>query len=234
MKIVISHGSGGVGPAEHYIKTLLENHGYDVYINDYFTPHNINSLRWSEIDPDDYDVTFNELFNVSLPDEDMIHIGFSLGGYFGLINSEKFKKNILFYPAVLGYTQQMLEKDYSNTMVILCSEDPGKIKYERFHNELLTAPPLTYTLVGAHHAFMVEGIDREFNMTSYGGSYGGLMSDEDFKQLKPNHRYLSSKYTHKTRRAVLKYHKDYRHQYAQIVKEEIDETVTGLRTWNRI
>lgn len=231
MKIVISHGSGGVGPAEQYFKNFLEEHGYDVYINDYFTPNNIKSLRWSEVDPDDYDATFSKMFDVDLPDEDMIHIGFSLGGYFGLVNSEKFKKNILFYPAVLGYTKHMLEKDYNNTVVVLCTEDPGKIKYENFHKEAINPPPMTYTLVGAHHAFMVEGIDKEFDMVRYGGNYGKLMSEEEFNQLKPNHDYLSTRYTHTNRRAILKFDEMYRHTYAQMVKGEIDETITGIRTW---
>ena len=116
MKIVISHGSGGIGSAETFARDFFESKGYDV-------PHGIKNLWWSDGDLQDvHDVTFNEMADVEFPEGDIVHIGFSLGGFFGLINHERFIKNYLFYPGVQGITQELLDKDYSNAVVIVGTE----------------------------------------------------------------------------------------------------------------
>ena len=53
MKIVISHGSGGIGSAETFARDFFESKGYDVHLIDYFTPHGIKNLWWSDGDLQD-------------------------------------------------------------------------------------------------------------------------------------------------------------------------------------
>ena len=229
MKVLISHGSGGIGPAELNMQKVLESAGYEVLLLDNFAKHNIKMLRWNaEIEPDNYDCMFDEMFNYDFSeDEDLIHIGFSLGGFFGLKHSDKFIKNYLFYPGIFGFTKEMLERNYHNTMVFMASEDGGAYKYYNFEKQA-KSPPNKYLLVGAHHGFMIEGSDREIDMVSYGGNWGNLMDDSEFLELKPNHAYLSNRYGHTSRSAVIKHHPEFSHMYSVIVKEDIDETVSRL------
>jgi len=129
MKIMITHGSGGVGSAERFTADFFRDKGFDVIVNDYFTQYDIKMLRWHEDFPDDYEMSFVEMFEtIEIPDEPIYHIGFSLGGFFGIINHEKFVKNYLFYPGVLGFTEDMINKDYSNAWVISGMEDKGQEK----------------------------------------------------------------------------------------------------------
>ena len=223
MKIVISHGSGGIGSAETFARDFFESKGYDVHLIDYFTPHGIKNLWWSDGDLQDvHDVTFNEMADVEFPEGDIVHIGFSLGGFFGLINHERFIKNYLFYPGVQGITQELLDKDYSNAVVIVGTEDNGQNKYNIFKDMCKQPPPIQYSLAGAHHAFMIENINRSFDMVRY-GNLGKVMDQEEFNQLKPNHKYLSERYGHTTQLATLKFNKEFRWQYLTIIEEDICE-----------
>jgi len=228
VKILISHGSGGIGSAETFARDFFKSKGYEVHLIDYFTSHGIKNLWWSDGDnQDDHEVTFEQMFNVDFPEGDIVHIGFSLGAFLGLIHSEKFVKNYLFYPGVLGITQHMLDKDYKNTVVILASEDNGKNKYEVFEEMCKSPPPIKYTLVGAHHAFMITDIDRSFNMVRY-GNLGKIMEPQEFSQLKPNHKYLSEQYGYTTMPTILKFHNDFRWQYLNMIEEQIRETFPGI------
>ena len=220
MIIMISHGSGGIGSAEKFTKDYFENKGYQVVLNDYFTPHNIPYLRWHEENPDNYEVSFKEMFDVEFPKDDIIHIGFSLGAFFGLYHTEKFKKNFLFYPGVIGFTQKMLEKDYSNCSVILGMEDNGNYKYENFKSKLAKPPMAHYYLVDTHHAFMIEDIDKEFDMVRY--DCLDVMSEEEFSLLKPNHAYMSSKYGCKNTKQILRTNKEFRWSYLDRILEDIE------------
>ena len=227
MKIIITHGSGGPGTAEWNTSLYFEEMGYDVDVKDYFVDFDIRSLRWCdtpEHKQDNYNVTYKEMFDsIELPeDEDLVHIGFSLGGFYGLCNAEKFKKNYLFYPGVQGITQELLEKDYSNTSVIFGSEDKGQDKYIAFKN-LCKKPPLAqYNLVGAHHAFMVNNIDMEFSMTKY-NTIGKIMDDQEFAELKPNHKFMSERYGYTNEQTHLRSHNQFRQEYLNIIGEEIRE-----------
>lgn len=221
MKIIVSHGSGGVGSAEKYTKDFFENLGVEVILIDYFTPHGISNLRWHTNNPDNYDVTYREMFNIDFPtDEKLVHIGFSLGGFLGLCHVEKFYKNFLFYPGVIGFTENMLKKDYSNTYVIVGTNDKGAYKYENFRSKLEKPPLAHYHLNQAHHAFMVDDIDREFDMVRY--DLLDPMSEDEFAQLKPNHAYMSNKYGHYCSTQTLLSNPDYRHQYLNIIAEELN------------
>lgn len=230
MKIVISHGSGGIGSAELRTRDFFIEAGYEVELLDFFTPHNIDHLRWSiksrEKDPN---ITFKEMFDVDFPEGPLVHIGFSIGGFLGLCHSDKFVKNYLFYPGVQGFTQEMLERNYSNTTVILGSEDSGKYKYNNFHTKAKHAPN-TATLVGAHHAFMMTDIDRSINMVTYGGNYGDLMTDKEFNDLSPNYKVTSSTYgVIGDRVAHLKYHSEFSASYLNIIKEQLDHDFPNIR-----
>jgi dienelactone hydrolase len=226
MKILISHGSGGITAAEADTRDFLVAEGYDVQMLDYFTQHGINSVRWSPTNnPSNYDVTFEEMFDIEFPSDDIIHIGFSLGGFLGLVHNEKFVHNFLFYPAILGFTQAMLERDYTNTTVFLGSEDAGKSKYEKFQNQAVNPPSNVHLLQGAHHAFMVDGIDRQFDMVQYDGNYGDLMGHDEFCELRPNHEYLSGRYGNATRRASRKFNRELRDRCWYLIKKQIDEVV---------
>jgi len=235
MKIVISHGSGGIGPAETFARDFFESAGYDVHLIDYFTPHGIDKLWWSDnsVEQDNYDVTFKEMANVEFPEGDIIHIGFSLGGFFGLINHERFIKNYLFYPGVQGITQELLDKDYSNAVVIAGTEDNGQNKYNIFRDMCKQPPPMHYSLAGAHHAFMVTDIDRSFDMVRY-GNLGKVMDQEEFSQLKPNHKYLSERYGYTNSKTVLLSHSEYRLQYLNLIKEELNESFPSISKRNNI
>lgn len=230
MKIVISHGSGGIGPAELRTRDFFVDAGYEVELLDFFTPHGITNLNWGSTNRDnDPDITFKEMFNVDFPEGPLVHIGFSIGGFLGLCHSDKFAKNYLFYPGVQGFTQEMLERNYINTTVILGTEDGGKYKYDNFHYKAKRAPN-TATLVGAHHAFMVTDIDRKINMVNYGNNYGDLMTDKEFDELSPNYKATTSIYgVDGERVAHLKYHSEFSASYLNIIKEQLDHDFSSIR-----
>lgn len=230
MKIVISHGSGGIGPAELRTRDFFVDAGYEVELLDFFTPHGIEILRWGNSGREkDSDITFKEMFDVDFPEGPLVHIGFSIGGFLGLCHSDKFVKNYLFYPGVQGFTQEMLERDYRNTTVILGTEDGGKYKYDNFHKKVEKRPD-TATLVGAHHAFMITDIDRKIDMVTYGNNYGNLMTDEEFNELRPNHEITSSRYgVIGTRVAHLKYNSGFSMSYLNLIKERLDHDFPSIR-----
>ena len=71
---------------------------------------------------------------------------------------------------------------------------------------MLKHPPSKhYELPGVHHAFMVSHIDRSFDMVRY-GNIGKVMNQQEFDQLKPNHKYLGERYGYETKRTILKSH----------------------------
>ena len=63
------------------------------------------------------------------------HIGFSLGGFLGLLNADKFERNYVFYPRILGITSSLVEKNYSNTVSFIATQDNWtKEGYDIFEN----------------------------------------------------------------------------------------------------
>tara|TARA_Y100001954_G_C15810253_1_gene604820 strand:+ start:590 stop:1276 length:687 start_codon:yes stop_codon:yes gene_type:complete len=228
MKIVISHGSGGIGSAESFTRVFFESKGYEVHLIDYFTPHGITNLWWSDGDKQDaHDVTFSEMFNVKFPEGDLIHIGFSLGAFLGIVNHKHFLKNYLFYPGCIAIAESMLDVDYSNAVVIAGTEDNGQNKYAIFRDMLKHPPSKHYELPGVHHAFMVSHIDRSFDMVRY-GNIGKVMNQQEFDQLKPNHKYLGERYGYETKRTILKSHNEYRLQYLNMIEKEIRDYHTKV------
>jgi|TARA_B100001093_G_scaffold228914_1_gene219530 hypothetical protein len=228
MKIVISHGSGGIGSAETFARDFFESKGYEVHLIDYFTPHGIKNLWWSDGDKqDDHDITFSKMFDVEFPKGDIMHIGFSLGAFLGLIHHKRFIKNYLFYPGCIAITQSMLDVDYSTATVIVGTEDNGQNKYNIFKDMLKHPPSSHHYAPHAHHAFMLDEIDRTFKMVRY-GNLGKVLSQQEFDELKPNHKYLSERYGHSSKETTLKSDNNYRLQYLTMIEKEISEYNTKV------
>lgn len=166
---------------------LLIN-GYNVAILDYFTKYNIQSLGWIDHGPhmDRHSCTFEQMFDIELPKyENYIHIGCSLGGYYGLYHAQKFTKNYCFYPGILGVTQKMIEQDYSNTTVFLPTFDSWCTNYAAF-KEMCANPPKEYVVPDCYHGFMLSNKDREILITKYNTTQR-ILSNEQLGQLRPNH-----------------------------------------------
>jgi len=186
--IVISHGSSGVGSAEQNIAQQFLVKGYNVAILDYFTKYNIESLGWIDFGPymDKHSCTFEQMFNIELPEyKNYIHIGCSLGGYYGLYHAQKFVKNYCFYPGVIAVTQDLIEKNYSNTTVFIPSKDTWCDNYKDFELMLKT-PPNVIHMDNAYHGYMLENKDREILISKY-NTTSRILSNEQFSQLRPNH-----------------------------------------------
>jgi dienelactone hydrolase len=195
--VLISHGSGGVGAAEHATAEFFLQQGYIVGINNYFGKHNIQCLFWAEDDHvrDEYDVSFAQMLtDIDFPNYKIAHIGFSLGGFLGLLNVNRFVRNYCFYPGILGMTSSLIEKDYSNTTTFLATQDNWtKEGYDVFES-LALAPP-TKVECDAHHGFMIPDKNREIFIAKY-NLPKRVMKETEFAALKPNHFYLSKKYGH--------------------------------------
>jgi len=203
--ILISHGSGGVGNAEYFCAETFLKKGYKVAIQDYFSKHNIKNLWWNYEEKfiDDHNITFAEMLDCEI-DSKIIHIGFSLGGFRGILNAEKFYKNYCFYPGILGITNDMMGKDYSNTTVFTASKDEW-CDYEHFENAVDVAP--NRMEVDAYHGFMIPGKDKEITIAKYHFPKD-VITDEEFKKLKPNHEELS-KYGFDKKKIRLQFNKEY-------------------------
>lgn len=186
--VVISHGSSGVGTAEKNIAQQFLLKGYNVAILDYFTKYNIESLGWIDHGPfmDKHSCTYPQMFDIELPKyENYIHIGCSLGGYYGLYHAQKFIKNYCFYPGVLGVTQELIDQDYSNTTVFLPTNDTWCTSYQTFKG-MCAKPPKEYNVPNCYHGFMLSNKDREILITKYNTTQRILSSDQ-LNTLRPNH-----------------------------------------------
>jgi hypothetical protein len=184
--ILISHGSGGVGAAEWGAAKFFLKNGYKVGLLDYFSKWNIDKLFWSYQDhnSDAHTVSFNTILtNINFPTEKIVHIGFSLGGYLGLINSNKFYKNFCFYPGILGYLGQ---QNFDNTTVIIAENDNWCTFNNTFNN--------TWFAKDCYHGFMIPNKNKDIPVAKY--NFPASMSHGQYLNLMPNHTYLTSMYGH--------------------------------------
>ena len=182
--VLISHGSGGVGAAEYNCARYFLQHGYRVGLLDYFSKWNIPKLFWNYKPnrEDDYYVTFDTMLTkVELPDEKIVHIGFSLGGYFGILNNQKFYKNFCFYPGILGLHN---DKNYDNTTVIIAEKDNWCTHDYKFKN--------TWYAKGCYHGFMIPCKDKTIPVAKY--KFPSRMTYDQYVSLMPNHNYLTNTY----------------------------------------
>lgn len=193
--ILISHGSGGIGNAEKSTAEYFLKKGFKVGLLDYFTKWQIrnNNLNWyCKRFKDDYSVTFEEMFSINFPQDKIIHIGFSLGGFLGIVNSTKFIKNYCFYPGILGFTKKLTEQDFTNTTVYIAEFDNWCDNFKNFES-YCKFPPTTVFLKNSYHGYMIPNKDRELPVSKYYFPKN-IMSYEEYKSLKPNHDYLASVY----------------------------------------
>ena len=72
------------------IWVVREEQSLDSEIEERSNESGIDTERWSEREPDNYDVTFEKMFDIEFPRGDLVHIGFSLGAFLGIVNHTKF------------------------------------------------------------------------------------------------------------------------------------------------
>lgn len=205
--ILISHGSGGIGSAEKSTAEYFLQNGFKIGLVDYFSKWNIDSLYWHQDEgfKDSYTVSFDEMFSMNFPQEKIIHVGFSLGGFFGIVNAPKFIKNYCFYPGILGFTKHLISQNYSNTTVYIADMDNWCDNFVYFKNCCIH-PPSIITLKNSYHGFMIPGKDREFEIAKY-HLPDKVISDDEYKKLKPNHDYLKNMYGFENKKIRLKFNR---------------------------
>jgi hypothetical protein len=206
--ILISHGSGGIGAAEYNISEHFLKAGYQVGLLDYFAKHKIENLWWNyeERFRDDHRVSFETMLtDIVFPHKyKIVHIGFSLGGFLGILNSEKFIKNYCFYPGIIGFTQEHISKDYSNTTVYVSKKDEW-CDYEPFEKNC-TMPPKKI-IKDTFHGYMIPNKDTEIPIAKY-NLPNKIISKTEFYNMKPCHRWLAHNYGYKEKIIRLQYDKE--------------------------
>lgn len=203
--ILISHGSGGIGEAEKNTAIFFINQGYKVGIIDYFASYKIKKLWWNYEDKflDLHDITFNNMLSLTHNfDEEIIHIGFSLGGFFGILNSEKFLLNFCFYPGIVCFTNEHIKKDYSNTVIFTADRDSWCNNLSFI--SMCKIPPTQIVIKNTYHGFMIPDKCKQVTIAKYNFPTGPI-STEDFQSLKPNHHYLTEKFGYIATDIWLKY-----------------------------
>lgn len=207
--ILISHGSSGIGAAEYSTAEFFLSKGYRVGLLDYFSKHNISNLWWNyqERFRDNYNVSFYEMLtDIVFPNEKIVHIGFSLGGFLGILNAEKFYKNFCFYPGIIGYTVSITQSNYNNTTVFNATQDEWCNSYKEFES-LCNIPPKRID-IDAYHGFMIPDKDKEIPIAKY-KLPNNTMTVIDFCNLKPCHVWLSSKYGYDSKIIRLQHNKEF-------------------------
>lgn len=230
--ILISHGSGGIGINEKSLAKFFIKAGFKVGIIDYFSRWGIEKLYWGcrTSIMDNHSVTFNEMFETPCLDfnEKIVHIGCSLGGTFGLHNSKKFFKNYCFYPGILGYTKEMLLRDYSNTTVIIAEHDTWCDNYYNFESQC-HLPPNKIIAEGTFHGFMIPKKDNVIPVAKHTlGSY--VISEKDYVDLQPNFQYISSIYDYEEVEIKLKHNKEKCIEYRQYILKDIMNAYNNIIT----
>ena len=203
--ILVSHGSGGPGPAESNIAEYFLKHGYTVGLVDYFSPHNVSKLFWSDREDykDTYSAKFKDMFAITIPEyKRVVHIGFSLGGTLGLFNSEKFYRNYCFYPGMIGMSKFLLDKDYSNTTVITAEHDNWCDDYHAFHSECKN-PPKRLIAKDCYHGFMIPDKNKTIPIVKYFTNKN--ITKKDFANLGPNHNVLAQYFDYTHENIILRY-----------------------------
>lgn len=207
--ILISHGSGGVTSAETSLSKFFLKNGFTVGIVDYFSKWGIKKVNWGYFDPiiDSHSVTFKDMFeSINLNfSKQVVHIGLSLGGTLGLYHSNKFFKNYCFYPGIIGFTNSMVNRDYSNTTVFLAEHDNWCDNYKYFESNCIL-PPKKLNIPNVYHGFMSPRKNKTIDVARYNMGVE-IISEKDFFDLLPNFCYLSEKYSYDKAVVKLKHDK---------------------------
>jgi hypothetical protein len=136
----------------------------------------------------------------------MIHIGFSLGGFFGILNSSSFALNFCFYPGIICFTESLVKKDYRNTTVFIAGKDNWCNRYYDFSN-LCSLPPNKVILENQYHGFMIPNKDKHITIAKYNFPKS-IVSEEFFKEIRPHHEDLSNRFGYTSEHTWLKFDKD--------------------------
>ena len=148
------------------------------------------------------------LTDINFPNEKIVHIGFSLGGYLGLLNNDKFYKNFCFYPGILGYLGQ---ENFDNTTVIIAEND----NWCTFNNTVVN----TWIAKDCYHGFMIPNKDRDIPVAKY--NFPTAMTHKQYLKLIPNHNYLTSVYGHTEETIRLKSNEKYSIMYLNKILESL-------------
>lgn len=220
--VYISHGSGGLGEGEWDIASFFLKNNYQVALLDYFSCYNIHKLFWDYRDhnQDHHTTPFKTLFdNAIIPDFDkIIHIGCSLGGFFGIHRAKDFTKNYCFYPGMLAFTKFHIENDYRNTTVIVGKKDNWCDNYQTFHNSCLFPPKLIE--VDAYHGFMNTRKNVKIPVAKYHLAKN-VCTDNEFAEMIPNHKWLSTKFTFEKSQILLRGSKKEHKILLNLIHDEI-------------
>lgn len=229
--ILISHGSGGVGSAEYTTAEYFLNKGYAVGINNYFKKHNIDFLYWSRDKGvrDLHDVSFYKLLtDIEFPlNKKIVHIGFSLGGFLGLLNANKFTKNYNFYPGILGITENLINTDYSNSTTFIAENDNWVNDYYNTFEKFAVTPPNKIVFENTYHGFMIPNKNRNIYIAKYHFPKT-IISDEEFQELKPNHCQLASKYNFYMEDILLQSSSKYSIIALDTIARDLDEHINNI------
>jgi len=203
--ILISHGSSGLGTTEFNIAEFFLKRGFKVGLLDYFSKFNIDKLWWSDLEPyvDKIENSFYEILtNINFPNYEIVHLGFSLGGFLGILNSHMFIKNYCFYPGIIAFTNEIINKDYNNTTVFIPKFD-NWCDYSYFEKHC-KIPPQKIIIEKAYHSFMSKNKDIEIYVNKYITPITPI-SENEFMMLKPKHYWLNEKYNFNIEKIRLKY-----------------------------
>jgi dienelactone hydrolase len=221
--ILISHGSSGITKAEYNIADYFCQLGYKVKLLDYFSSHGISKLWWNYKN-NNVDTLSVGIRNM-LTDFDLdssikyVHVGFSIGGYAGLLNNEKFVKNYCFYPGMLGFTENDVNKDYTNTTVITAEYDNWCDNYSAFEKQC-NKKPHKITAKKCYHGFMLDDKDRQMDIAKYNFP-NDVISEQEANDLKLDHNYLTEKYGYTVDMIRLKSNFSYSKLMLDFIKTDI-------------
>jgi len=219
--ILISHGSGGLGIAEFTTAEYFLSNGYRVGLLDYFSAYNISNLWWNHEEKfmDAYQTTFSKMLtHFDLPYEyKIVHIGFSLGGFLGIINSNRYFKNYCFYPGIIGFTDNLVCQDFSNTTVFNALRDQWCSYYEFEQN--CKIPPRRIDL-DACHGFMIHGKNKIVQIAKY-KLLTDPISNSEFCKLKPCHIFLANKYGYEKKEIRLLYDQESKDRCLDIIIKDL-------------
>lgn len=206
--ILISHGSGGLGKSEFNVAEFFLKNGYQVGLLDYFSKWNIEKLWWSDLEPftdKSIESFYKILTDINFPNLNLVHIGFSLGGFLGILNSHKFIKNYCFYPGIVAFTDSIVSKNYDNTTVFIPELDTW-CEYSYFETNC-KCPPKKIMLPNTYHSFVNKDKDCLIDVNKYFLPKYPI-TDKEFMNIKPNHTQLTEKYNFVMEKIRLKYNKE--------------------------
>ncbi len=167
--IAISHGSNGISQSEINIADFFLSQGVEVELFDHFSSLKIEKLNWG------YSEEYKDQFSVSLWDflqsipegasQAQVHLGLSIGGYFGLSSPHSFERIFAVYPGVLPLHRDSFFKNLSRVHIFQAELDswsklPAALKKE-FKDSQISR------IKQAHHSFMAHEKNKIARVISF-------------------------------------------------------------------